>query len=262
MAKVFGESGRFVSSQAVANYWKQLLTFYIGIGVVCLISGISLGHLWTSRPQPWLDSIVLFFCLILFLRVSYRFVIRKADAFEQNRLSFMKGAIGEAIVASRLANFPDNYFVIHDLSTPFGNLDHVVVGPSGIFVIETKNLKGIISADGHGGLLINGQPPEKQHAQVLLGRILDIRKKVEVLCDHELPFIHGLLVFPSARVEASWGATGSVDCIRDEKLWDYIVESKRGKRLNRRQTESIAKALLALATMDKQFSSAPPSPGN
>ena len=64
------------------------------------------------------------------------------------------GTIGENKVASTLSELPDNYTVINDvkvkLDRPIYNkrendriysfqIDHVVVGPSGIFVIETKH---------------------------------------------------------------------------------------------------------------------------
>jgi len=46
-----------------------------------------------------------------------------------------KGATGEATVALALTRFPDSFSVINDLATPFGNLDHVVVGPTGVFIL-------------------------------------------------------------------------------------------------------------------------------
>ncbi|HEU4962356.1 MAG TPA: NERD domain-containing protein [Bacilli bacterium] len=68
----------------------------------------------------------------------------------KNVLPKVKGFLGEGqvrIVLSRLKQ--DRYTVLYDLCVPNGKggtsqIDHVVVSPYGIFVIETKNYKGLI----------------------------------------------------------------------------------------------------------------------
>ena len=158
-----------------------------------------------------------------------------------------------------LDNFPNDYCVVHDLKTPLGNLDHAVVGPTGVFVIDTKNWKGIVSADGNGELLLNGKPTEKTAVNALVGRTMAIREKVLSLCATDqapqsaAPFFHAVLVFPAAKVEARWGSTGAADCLSDEKLWDYIGENPRGAALTKQQIESYARAFRALAQMDSDF---------
>jgi hypothetical protein len=50
-----------------------------------------------------------------------------------------------------------------------------------------------------------------------------------------------------------WGTTGNAYCIRDDQLFDYIVESKKGKKLNTKEVKAIARAFAALARMDPHF---------
>ena len=38
------------------------------------------------------------------------------------------------------------------------------------------------------------------------------------------PFIQGIFVFPRTRVEADWGTTGAVHCIRIEQVSNYITK--------------------------------------
>lgn len=62
---------------------------------------------------------------------------------------YNKGAAGERSIARRLATLPkEQYVILNDLLLPtsYGTtqIDHVVVSIYGIFVIETKNYKGII----------------------------------------------------------------------------------------------------------------------
>ncbi|RLG70578.1 MAG: hypothetical protein DRO11_05985 [Methanobacteriota archaeon] len=58
-----------------------------------------------------------------------------------------QGASGEELVAEKLSQLPSSYQVFNDVTLPgYGaNLDHVVVGPTGVFVVETKSHKGYIS---------------------------------------------------------------------------------------------------------------------
>lgn len=71
-----------------------------------------------------------------------------------NLNSFIYGALGEQKVVKALENLSDEYFLINDFSVSFFpaiynrqdndyiksvQIDHILVGPSGIFLIETKN---------------------------------------------------------------------------------------------------------------------------
>jgi nuclease-like protein len=54
--------------------------------------------------------------------------------------NYLRGRRSERVVEARLAPLEARYFVKHDVSLPFGgNVDHVVCGPTGAFMIETKS---------------------------------------------------------------------------------------------------------------------------
>lgn len=70
--------------------------------------------------------------------------------YEPKRLSpEEKGEAGESIVADILCSLPEHYQVINNVliqnQERTSQIDHIVVSPFGIFVIETKNYSGIIS---------------------------------------------------------------------------------------------------------------------
>jgi hypothetical protein len=59
--------------------------------------------------------------------------------------AWRKGAVGEEEVARRLAKLPpEAWTVVHDIliGDNGANVDHVVVGPPGVFALNTKNLTG------------------------------------------------------------------------------------------------------------------------
>lgn len=242
MATVLGESGRYVAEQATKKLLRFMLLLYIW--------GIAIGFLCGFIIGAGRILITLF--AIPLLLVLWMFVSKKCKSLETDRLKFRKGLMGEAVVGYILEGFPNDFCVIHDLSTPFGNLDHVVIGPSGAYVIDAKNWKGVVSADGNGELLLNGKPTQKPECKNLSRRIMSIKEKIKVLSSLD-PYVQGVFAFPSAYVDAKWGSTGYVHCIKDEQLYDYIVENKRPNKLTNKEIDSISRAFLALARMDKEF---------
>ena len=71
---------------------------------------------------------------------------------------YFKGARGEERVAGILKNLPDSYHVFNDFVAGGVHVDHVVAGPAGVFAIETKYWRGLVTIeDGH--ILIDGQLP-------------------------------------------------------------------------------------------------------
>jgi hypothetical protein len=219
MAKVLGETGRYVSDQAT----KKMLRIFLLLYFFGIILGFGVGYVFGAKQSY---ATLLFFLIV---PLFWKYLAKKIDAIEKERLNFRKGASGEAIVGFALDSFPDDYRVIHDLTTPFGNIDHVVIGPSGAYIIDAKNWKGVVAADGNGELLLNDKPTQKTEIKNLTRRIMSIKEKIKVLSSLD-PYVQAVFAFPSAYVEAKWGSTGPVHCLRDEQLYDYIVENKKPKK--------------------------------
>ncbi len=76
----------------------------------------------------------------------------------QRVTAWRDGAEGEQHTARSLEGLPDGWVVLHDRRIPGGpaNIDHIVVGPPGVFVIETKRWSGTVSIDG-ATVRVNGR---------------------------------------------------------------------------------------------------------
>lgn len=75
--------------------------------------------------------------------------------------SWQKGLEGENLVSDYLNTLPKDYFVYNDVKLPGkgGNIDHIVIGPTGIYVIETKNYSGKYRIKGNQWIYYkNGHP--------------------------------------------------------------------------------------------------------
>src|SRR5260370_8573716 len=71
----------------------------------------------------------------------------------QSTRAWAPGASGEAKLAETLAAMP-NLRVLNDRRVPGtrGNIDHLVIAPAGVFVVDAKNYRGMIEVRDVGGL--------------------------------------------------------------------------------------------------------------
>src|SRR5947207_1752168 len=200
MAQVFGEPGRNVAEESFRQTKNVLLVAMCAVGALGLIVGYAFGGVFPIGhfPVGWLLLITAIMCVLMWL--IGKWATRKIDAIDRQRMSWRKGAVGEALVAGTLASLEDDFVVINDISKRFGNIDHVVIGPTGVYVIDTKNWKGTVKADGSGELLLNGKPCDKPMIKTTLRAVMDFQSKLKALVEKE-HFVRGLLVFPMAYVE-------------------------------------------------------------
>jgi hypothetical protein len=72
------------------------------------------------------------------------------------------GALGELEIARRLSALGPNWRVFHSIPVGRGasDIDHVVVGPPGVFTINTKHHEGRDIWIGAKRLLVSGQPTD------------------------------------------------------------------------------------------------------
>lgn len=70
----------------------------------------------------------------------------------QTTRAWERGAVGEQKLAEALAGVPD-IKLLHDRRVPQtrGNIDHIVVAPAGVFVVDAKHYKGLIQIRDVGG---------------------------------------------------------------------------------------------------------------
>ena len=73
---------------------------------------------------------------------------------------FFKGARGEERVSGILKTLPDGYHVFNDFVACGKHIDHVVVGPGGVFAVETKFWRGKVTVE-EGCILLDGQLPDR-----------------------------------------------------------------------------------------------------
>jgi len=140
MAKIHGIPGEWARVKGtVAGLWPLFL------GVFCL--GFALALSLTHPMIGFTLTVASFVYAMVMVSRGLKHVER-----------FFKGARGEEKVAGILTELPDSYHVFNDFDCKGTHIDHVVVGPGGVFSVETKFWNGRVTVeDGH--ILVDGRLP-------------------------------------------------------------------------------------------------------
>jgi Nuclease-related domain len=147
-------------------------------------AGLVAGALADRAGLPWAGLVGLAAAAVL---VGWRLRFRPS---EQAR-AWQRGAHGERQTARRLDRLGrDGYVVFHDLAMPDSpaNVDHLVIGPSGVFAIDSKQWTGGVhqGADGlvwHNHYRLDRTPAAVRWQAETLGRLLGIRV-APLVCVH------------------------------------------------------------------------------
>jgi hypothetical protein len=97
---------------------------------------------------------------------------RRLDQAERSTKSWDAGAAGEHVVAEKLSELvPRGWYVLHDVhwpGRPKANLDHVLVGPGGVVVVDAKNWTGEVRVSS--GVLWQGRYARTQAVEGALAQ--------------------------------------------------------------------------------------------
>lgn len=143
MAKIHGVAGEWARVQgAVTGLWP----LFIGV----FLLGFSFAFAIFASLE-WGAVFVVLSMLEICLTLAHG--LRRVERY-------FKGARGEEKVAGILRRLPSDYHVFNDYVVGHSHIDHVVVGPPGVFAVETKNWSGKVTVDD-GSILIDGVPPSR-----------------------------------------------------------------------------------------------------
>jgi hypothetical protein len=136
--------------------WSAGLPWRAGLVAAAGLAGWQLAA-HAALPRPWLAG------LLAAAGAAWRLRFRAS----QPTRAWRDGARGERATARRLHRLERcGYVVLHDLEVPgsHANLDHVAIGPAGVFVIDSKRYRGRLYLASDGMLWYAGYPLAQQLA--------------------------------------------------------------------------------------------------
>ena len=141
--------------------------------------------------------------VILVVAVGFIYWVKamgdNADAYSKRAVDARRGAVAEEAVGDLLGELPAGYFVVHDFVSRRGNIDHIVISTKGIFTVETKSHRGVVSCEGEM-LMRDGQPFEKDFINQAWAEAYSIR---DFLASHGIsaPKPQPVLLFANGYVQ-------------------------------------------------------------
>lgn len=143
----------------------------------------------------------------------------------QSTRAWERGAVGEERLAKWLENLPATVRVLHDRRIPGSraNIDHMVVAPSGVWVIDAKRYKGAPTLRVEGGIVrprveslrVGGRDKTKL-VDGVQSQVERVTAAVEAM---NVPVL-GVLCF----VEADWPLVGGAFTVRGvQVLWPRLL---------------------------------------
>ena len=124
---------------------------------------------------------------------------RRIDLSVKEQRRAVRGARGEELVGAMLQELGDRFLIFHDLPSPYGNIDHLVLSREAVFLIETKAHGGRVSV-ANGEIRVNNQPPEKDFVAQVVRNTAWLSEQLEGKLSAKI-WIRPILVFTNAFVE-------------------------------------------------------------
>jgi Nuclease-related domain len=207
-------NGRAPGQHTRASERRLRLRTLLCLGALAVATAL-LGRLFGLHDNRFLGWDVLL--LLLVLAIS-RYVLPLVERRD-------RGASAEEHVGGLLDQLA-GWRVVHDASTGRGNVDHILIGPAGVFTVETKSHPGPVRVGG-----VHGATLRQAHAQ---------RRAVESLTGLKA---EPLLVFSRAWVDRPLSRRKGVRVLPARMLLGYLTGRRRS--LTPEQVEEAYRVLSA-----------------
>ncbi len=234
MRKVKG-SGSYLENQVRKNLAKAALSAFI----FSVALGLLTFRLLSTFSLSALEELALIFLLaplIAFYYYLWQYHI------------YRSGWTGEKQVTKLLTKtLSDDYLLINDLylRNSYGDIDHIVLGPNAIFVLETKNWRGNIVCNGD-----QWQRSKKHHQQsspssqvkrnvTKIHQIIGSNPSLRLLNI----WVEGIVVFTNSHIKLRLN-NPTVSVLKLPQLPNYLTTFTRPKSFTPQQLEVIEKEIV------------------
>jgi len=161
---------------------------------------------------------------------------------------FKRGEDSEYLVRRILATLPTGYLCRYDLEdSKIGNIDNVVVGPNGIFVVEVKSERGTI--DFKNGKLIRVEYP--LHSDFIFqvkNQVKWLQSELNAKIGKTIP-IQPIIVFTHARMKFGKRPVDGTGVIVIGSRWlDEVIKEQKDIEISEPTIQKIVNHLQGLAS--------------
>lgn len=240
MATIYGSSGE----SALNQYTKKMLRVFVLL-LLCLVAAAFVTG-YMVRAPGWLG-----FLALAVVGISMWRIFKLVDEKMREAFKYRKGAEGEMMVSDVLDALPDGYHVFHDATHASfgGNIDHLVIGPQGVFNVETKNWTGTVRLGPDGEVLLNDVPTDKPVAGILRKNSVALSEKIKAFTNASC-FVQSVMVFPHAYIAVDQREQNAlyVDMRTLDRLEEYLTASRPSRALTKDEVKTMVRYLAAMVS--------------
>ena len=142
--------------------------------------------------------------------IYFAYYARKVLLARKTIANLKQGRDGERTVGGYLAEFQrEGFRIFNDIPGERGNIDHVIVSPHGVFVVETKTISkpvgrnAVVTFDGVH-VLVDGRSMDRDPVEQALAQRSFLRKRLNDALGRPFP-VRAVVVFPGWWVERATG---------------------------------------------------------
>lgn len=191
MAKFYGKDTYLVH--------KEFRYFALSLMVILIpVALVFLALRYGSAGLTILAALAVLLLLLIIIKPL-------SDYLNLKGLQFYRGDFGEKQVRKVLKKLPDDFSVFEDvrIGDKKGNIDFIVVGPTGLFLLEVKSFAGVVEFDGQV-LTLNGKVfGNRNFLRQVHGEVWALKQFLDGA--GRSPFIHSVLVFSNKRARLNFG---------------------------------------------------------
>ena len=224
--------GRFTLLTALAVIPWSIFFIYLGM---------TLGENWRQideKAAPYVDEIMWGAIAVTVLYIGYKLYKRRKENPAREA-----GAEGERSTAHQLKFVGSEYRVLHGRHVRSGGaaqeMDHIVIGPNGVFHIDSKHWAGEIRFTEHGVERSGKDAREDPTAQAYRHEFVlkDLLRRHNIAAD-----VVGVICFthPDARIV---GKSPAFATLKPDRLVHFIKTYKPKHTLTESQVKQIAKLI-------------------
>ena len=213
--------GQSLSEERDRLFEDKLLQPMLVVVLLTVMAGLEWWrYLVPSRPNPLVMSAAALLAISYFVWQ----IVRLRPRLKQLR----QGIEGERVVGQYLERLrSDGYQVFHDLVGDGFNVDHVVVGPAGVFTIETKTwskpARGEPRIDFDGeSVVAAGYEPDRNPVVQARAQAAWLRRLIEESAGRRV-VVRPVVVFPGWFVKQSDGSTREVWVLEPKALPGFLA---------------------------------------
>ncbi len=230
--------------KARSRYLKNKSIFILLCLLLFAILMIIVAQYFLIHPivTNILTSLLILVAVLLFI-IYWK---KKSSYWEKISDNYDQGDTGELKIQKLLTQLPDDYQVLPDIQKPQGgNIDFVVVGPTGIFALEVKNYKGSAKIGFNGkSLTFSGKPLLKDPLGQTISNAITLSKFLKTELKQPYLSVMPVLVFAGHQI-LRFGLQ-PVKCnarvIRSEYLLELLTQ-KGNLAISAQEVERIAKEI-------------------